>query len=75
MPLSTVRPRRRQLSLVAPEVGELAKSFVLLSDDTRLKIFALLTKGELWAFLAFRFSVPLASRCLRRRRRLKANAD
>lgn len=40
-------PRMRSLMIQPPEVGDLAASLKVLADETRLRIFALLTSGEL----------------------------
>ena len=40
-------PRMRTLTIRPPEVGELASMLKVLAEETRLRIFALLTSGEL----------------------------
>lgn len=40
-------PRMRALQIRPPEVGDLASMLKVLADETRLRIFALLTSGEL----------------------------
>jgi len=40
-------PRMRTLTIRPPEVGDLASMLKVLADETRLRIFALLTSGEL----------------------------
>lgn len=46
MPLVTSPPRKRRLDFDESQVEDLAKQLDLLADETRLKIMALLTKGE-----------------------------
>ena len=43
----TLAPRRRQLNLQPPDVDDVATTLKVLADETRLKIFILLTWGEL----------------------------
>jgi ArsR family transcriptional regulator, arsenate/arsenite/antimonite-responsive transcriptional repressor len=40
-------PRMRVLDIRPPEVGDLAPMLKVLADETRLRIFSLLTSGEL----------------------------
>ena len=40
-------PQMRALKIQPPEVGDLASMLKVLADETRLRIFALLTSGEL----------------------------
>ena len=40
-------PRKRKIDVSAPQVSDLAEALGALSQPTRLRIFALLTKGEL----------------------------
>lgn len=44
---NVLAPRMRALKIRPPDVGELASMLKVLADETRLRIFALLTSGEL----------------------------